>query len=81
MISRQKSISKGEPALIAPGPLEYASRQQHRHIAAHAIALRGDVLQCGNCFLAHSCRKRVELDDIPPGWEVWVTPPGEDVPG
>ena len=60
------------PAALAPRALERVVHHQHRHVAAHAVALRGDRAQ----RLGHGCaqvgRERVQLHDVGPGGEVRV---------
>ena len=62
----------------APGALEDLGQQQHRHVAAHAVALPGDRRQ-----LRHQRRLQrrigiVELQRVRPAGEVGIAPMGQD---
>ena len=57
---------------LAPGALEGVVHHQHRHVAAHAVALRGDRAERLDHGRAQVGRERVQLHDVRPGGEVRV---------
>ena len=57
---------------LAPGAREDLVGHQHRHVAADAVALRGDRDQRVDRRRAQAGRERVELDDVGPRREVGV---------
>ena len=63
---------------VAPGALEDVVHHQHRHVAADAVALRGDRRQRLDRRRAQIRREGVQLHDIRPGREVRVAAVGED---
>ena len=60
------------PAALAPGPLEDVVHHQHRHVAADAVALRGDRAERLDHGRPQVGRERVQLHDVRPGREVRV---------
>ena len=63
---------------LAPRALEGVVHHQHRHVAAHAVALRGDRPQRLDHGAAQIRREGVQLHDVRPGREVRVAAVGED---
>src|SRR5262245_6255914 len=58
----------------APGALEDVRQHQHRHVAAHAVALTGDLHE----FVSHGVLRRwitiVQLEGVGPAWEKRIAP-------
>ena len=52
--------------------------QQHRHVAAHAVAAIGDRAQLGDLRLAEAGVAVVELERVRPAVEVRIATEGED---
>ena len=63
---------------ITPRPLDHVRQQQHRHVAARAVALRGHRLELGEHGRAAGTVRVVHLRGVPPGGEVGVAAVGED---
>ena len=61
----------------APGPLEDLGQDQHRHVAAHAVALPGDPQQLADHRLLRGRVAVVELERVRPAGEVRVAAVGE----
>ena len=74
MTSVQYSVAGGSPAR-SPQVGEHVVHHQHRHVAAHAVGLLGDVHQ-GVVQRARTRRERVQLGDVGPRWEVRVATAG-----
>ena len=60
------------PTALTPRALEGVVHHQHRHVAAHAVALRGDRAQRLDHGRTEVGRERVQLHDVGPGGEVRV---------
>ena len=63
---------------LAPGARERLVHHQHGHVAAHAVALRGDRLQGLDRGRSLLRRERVQLDDVRPGREERVATASKD---
>ncbi len=61
----------------APRAFEHLGQDQHRHVAAHAVALSGDSLQFADHRLLQFRVAVVELQRIGPAVEVRVAAVGE----
>ena len=66
------------PAVPMPAP-EHVVAYEHRHVAAQVVALVPDRDQRVRRPAPRAPARRVQLDDVGPGWET-VASPGEDVP-
>ena len=62
----------------APGALEDFGQDEHRHVAAHAVALPRDALQLAEQRVLQRGIAVVELQRVGPAREVRVAPVGED---
>ena len=67
------------PGAAAPGPLEHVVQQQHRHVAANAVALSGNVGQGFDHRLAQAGLKGIQLQDVRPGRKVGIASAGQKV--
>ena len=76
--SVQYSWSGDGAGPFAPRAREDVVQHQHRHVAAHAVGLLGDVDQRVGRGLAQAGRERVELGDVRPRREVRVAAAGDD---
>ena len=61
----------------APGPLEDLGQDEHGHVAAHAVALPGDLQQLADHRLLRGRIAVVELERVRPAGEVRVAAVGE----
>ena len=61
----------------APGPLEDVGQDEHRHVAAHAVALPGDLHQLADHRLLRGRIAVVELQRVRPAGEVRVAAVGQ----
>jgi hypothetical protein len=59
---------------VTPGPREHLAQHQHRHVAAHAVALLGDGAQLVDHRRARLGPAVVELQRVVPGREKRVAP-------
>ena len=64
--------------LDAPGPLEDVGQDQHGHVAAHAVALPGDLHQLADHRLLRGRVAVVELQRVRPAGEVRIAPVGQE---
>ena len=66
-------MARGQNGSVrAPCPLEHVRQQQHRHVAANAVALLGDLVQLADHRLLRSRIAVVELQRIRPAGEVRI---------
>ncbi len=66
-----------EGRTLTPGPFEYVRQDQHGHVAAHAVALPGDLHQfAGHRFLRGGVGV-VELQRVGPAGKIRITAMGE----
>src|SRR5207245_2285915 len=63
----------GRARAIAPGPPDDVWQHQHRHVAAHPIALRGDAVDHPEDRLTESEVAIVDLEGVGPAREERVT--------
>src|SRR5687767_12590997 len=61
----------------APGLFKDRVQEKHRHIAANAVTLAGDVHNCFNCGLTESGIEGIQLQHIAPWREVRISAKGE----
>ena len=61
----------------APGPLEDFRQDQHRHVAAHAVALTGDSHQFADHGFLRSWVAVVELQRVRPAGEIRIAAVGQ----
>ena len=66
------------PRAVAPGPLDDLRLQQHRHVAADAVAAVGDRAQLADPRLAEAGVAVVELERVRPAVEVGIAAVGQD---
>ena len=76
--ARPVVLGRPRPGALAPRPLEDVVHHQHRHVAADAVALRGDRAERLHDRGPQLGRERVQLDDVRPGREVRVAAVRED---
>ena len=81
MSGGQYSVGGRRPGPVAPRAGEDLVGHQHRHVAAHPVALRGDVDQRLGDRVAQGRGEGVELHHVRPGREVGVAASGEDAGG
>ena len=62
---------------MAPGPLEDVRQDQHGHVAAHAVALAGDLQQLADHRLLRGRVAVVELQRVGPAGEIRVAAVGQ----
>src|SRR5215217_1524810 len=67
------------PCTMSPCALEDGRHEQHRHIAAHPVALCGKRSKSLGGRLPQTGVKTVELHHIGPGCKVWVPSEGQDL--
>ena len=76
--ARPVVVGRSRPGALAPGPLEDVVHHQHRHVAAHAVALRGDRAERLDHGGPQVGREGVQLHDVRPRGEVRVAAVRED---
>ena len=78
--ARIAAVARGQngAAAIPPGPLEHLWQHEHRHVAAHAVALARDALQLVEQRFLQRGIAVVELQGIGPAGEVRIASVGEN---
>ena len=67
-----------ERRTLAPGSFEYVRQDQHGHVAAHAVALSGDLHQLADHRFLRGGVGVVELQCVGPAGEIRITAVGQE---
>ena len=72
------AVGQNGSGRAAPGAFEHVGQDQHGHVAAHAVALPGDLRQLADHRLLRGGVGVVELQRVGPAGEIRIAAVGQD---